>query len=336
MKSYRLFKPYESHISEIDTPELLCEHDVLVKMERGSICGTDIELYQGLMKPKKLPIIMGHEASGIIEDAGERVTNVKKGDRVLIWESVVDFTCPECRSGKYNLCRNGGLRGRDVDGLFSEEVVVDSKLIFPVHNVDRDIVPVIQPFTTVVHGQSFVTINPEDWVIILGLGTTGLMNSALAKRKGANVIGITRSKGKLDLSLEFGVDYPINEINTTLEDVLKITKGDGASVVINTTPDPAMAEFAVKLLKRGGTLLQFGITNKSLSLIQFDLYYKEINIINPRAATPSDYQSAIRFVGSNFINLSKLISNKYNFDEISTAIKSFIEGHEIKPLIIIS
>ncbi|MEM4089839.1 MAG: alcohol dehydrogenase catalytic domain-containing protein [Thermoplasmatales archaeon] len=336
MKAYKLFKPHEAHVEDVEIPQLSNKNEVLVKMERGSICGTDVELYQGTMHTKKLPITMGHEASGIVLDIEEDVKNVKKGDNVIFYETVVDFVCPECRSGKFNLCRNGGLRGRDVDGLFSEEIAVDSKLIFPVHNVNKDVVSLIQPFATVVHGQSFVKINPGDLVVVLGLGSTGLMHSALAEKKGANVIGITRSKNKLDLSSEFGVTYPINEINHPLEEVLKITGNEGASIVINTTPDPAMSKLAVKLVKRGGNIVQFGLTHKSLSLIQSDLYYKEIVMINPRASTPSDYQLAIRFVENNFINLQKLISNKYNFDEISTAVKNLSEGKEIKPVIIIN
>jgi L-iditol 2-dehydrogenase len=292
-------------------------------MSALSVCETDLKVISGVAKARKIPIILGHEGGGTVERVGENVRGLAVGDHVLVDPNSFDYTCPQCRSGKYQLCENGGLMGREVDGLFADRIDTDARHLYRVpKGVDNAVVPLLQPLSTAVHAQRKLEIQPADVVVIIGLGPAGLMLAKIAEARGATVMGVEISKKKLELSKSFGVRYPVDATGQDVSAELKeVSGGTGADVVIEATGNPKIFRQSFDYAKPGGVILQFGISNSDASFEMDQLYDKELRIIGTRSSIPSDFVTAINMVASGKIDLAKLITRTFRFDEMDAAIR---------------
>lgn len=323
MRAYVLRQANSTGISHMPGP-IFSSEEVVVRMKVVSICQTDSKIITGLMKTKKLPIILGHEGGGIVENVGSNVHVLAKHDRVLIDPNIRDFTCSQCRNGRSQLCENGGLMGKDGDGLFAETIKISPTCLYRLpESIKDDIVPLLQPLSTAVHASKKINISPGDVIVVMGLGPSGLLLSSVAKSRGATVIGASRSKKKLELSRKFGVDHAVNMVDQNIiQEVREITAGQGADVTIEAVGDPELLRLCFDLVKPGGTVLQFGISNSDASYSMYTFYEKELNLIGTRSSVPADFLSAMGLAASGRVNLDSLVTARFRFDEMDNAIKA--------------
>jgi L-iditol 2-dehydrogenase len=176
--------------------------------------------------------------------------------------------------------------------------------------------------TTCVHAQRQIQIFPGESVAVLGLGVTGQLHVQLAKARGASpVIGITRSADKRRLAETLGADVTIPGGDDAIERAREETGGRGPDVVIETTGVVPSLAAAVKMVRSGGRLLLFGIiTAKEGALPFYDLYFKELALINARVAKSEDYPAAIGMVERGQVQLDPLISDVVRLEELKSAI----------------
>jgi 2-desacetyl-2-hydroxyethyl bacteriochlorophyllide A dehydrogenase len=325
MKTFLLKSKNNAKIAEAPEPKLANQDQVLVGVRSISICGTDSHIYSGDIPTRKMPIVMGHEAGGVILESGSNVTSIRKGEKVLIDPNIVDHACDLCKRGLFNLCRNGGILGRDADGVFAERIALPQESMYKVPSeIPDEVVPLIQPLSTVARGISFLSINPADTVLVIGLGAVGLMFSQLCKLKGATVLGARRTwlDHMLPLSKDFGVDHPINVSKTILaEEVRRLTDSKGVDSIILTSNTPEMIQECLNMVRPGGEILQFFNFHGTGSYDTYQLYMKEIKIIASRSSIPVDFKNAINLVSSRKIPLQKLITGRFSFDEAEKALE---------------
>jgi threonine dehydrogenase-like Zn-dependent dehydrogenase len=175
--------------------------------------------------------------------------------------------------------------------------------------------------TTCLHAQRQVDIFPGEFVVVLGLGVTGQLHVQLAKARGATVIGVTRSDDKRALAATLGADVTIPGGDGAVERVREVTDGRGADVIIETTGVVPSLSAAIHMARSGGRLLLFGIiTAKEGALPFYDLYFKELVLINARVAKSEDYPAAIGLVQRGHVRLEPLISNVVPLEELKAAI----------------
>jgi L-iditol 2-dehydrogenase len=175
--------------------------------------------------------------------------------------------------------------------------------------------------TTCLHAQRQVDIFPGELVVVLGLGVTGQLHVQLAKARGATVIGVTRSDEKRALAATLGADVTIPGGEGAVERVREVTDGRGADVIIETTGVVPSLSAAIHMARSGGRLLLFGIiTAKEGALPFYDLYFKELALINARVAKSEDYPAAIGLVQRGQVRLDPLISNVVPLEELKAAI----------------
>jgi 2-desacetyl-2-hydroxyethyl bacteriochlorophyllide A dehydrogenase len=293
--------------------------DVTVHITHSGICGTDYKIYNGSI-PVKYPRVMGHEMVGEVVDPGS--TTLKPGERVIIDPELFCGTCFHCRIGQTHLCPNGMLIGRDTNGGFAEFVTVPPTQVFPLPaGVESRHAPLIQVLTTCLHAQRQINIFPSEYVVVLGLGVTGQLHVQLAKARGAYVIGVTRSKDKRDLAERLGADITIAGDEHTIAKVREATEGRGPDVVIETTGVISQLSSAITMCRSGGRLLLFGIiTAKEGALPFYDLYFKELALINARVAKGEDYPASIALVQRGTVKLDPLVSDIMPLGELKTAI----------------
>jgi L-iditol 2-dehydrogenase len=187
--------------------------------------------------------------------------------------------------------------------------------------VDTRTAPLIQVLTTCLHAQRQIDIFPGEFVVVLGLGVTGQLHVQLAKARGATVIGVTRSSDKLALASTLGADITIAGGDGAVERVREVTEGRGADAIIETTGVVTSLSSAIHMARSGGRLLLFGIiTAKEGALPFYDLYFKELALINARVAKSEDYPAAISLVERGQVRLEPLISDVVPLAELKAAI----------------
>lgn len=315
-----LLEPGKLAIAEREIGKKMDQYSVMVRMLSASICETDIKIYKGEVRARRLPIVPGHEGVGEVVYKGSKVKNLELGDRVVVDPNVYDGTCELCRSGKTNLCPNGGLLGRDYDGVFGEYIVLPEGNLYKIPAaIDIETAPLIQPLSTVVHAQELVSIKPGDTVAIIGLGATGLMHAQVAKAKGAFVIGLGRDPFKLRLAKDLGVDEVIPLDLGSRDEILRLTNGKGVDLAIESVGFPHTFELAFNIVKAGGKILMFGITAQDLRIGGYDLYYKEVSIIGARSSVQSDFLRAIKLVELGKVKLKPLITQIIRFENAAEA-----------------
>jgi 2-desacetyl-2-hydroxyethyl bacteriochlorophyllide A dehydrogenase len=320
MKAMVLSAPNELALGEVARPAI-GPGQVLVRVMYSGICGTDYKIYSGAI-PVRYPRIMGHEMIGEVVEAGAGAI-VRPGDRAIIDPELYCGACFHCRIGQTHLCPKGLLLGRDANGGFAEYVVAPATHVFPLpQSIDNQTAPLIQVLTTCLHAQRQINIFPGEAVAVLGLGVTGQLHVQLAKARGASpVIGITRSAEKRELALRLGADLAFAGGEEAIRRVREATEGRGADVVIECTGMLPVLADGIHMARSGGRLLLFGIiTAKQGELPFYDLYFKELALINARVAKSEDYPNSIALVQRGMVRLEPLVSHVMPLGELKAAI----------------
>ena len=177
--------------------------------------------------------------------------------------------------------------------------------------------------TTCLHAQRLAPLFVGDSVVVLGLGVSGQLHVQLAKGRGAGtVIGISRSSFKNRMARELGADTAVVPGDGALKQVLDATGGRGADLVIESTGHLSALSDAIRMARPGGRILMFGILSaKEGSLPFYDLYYKELTLINGRASKPEDFSGTIELVQRGALRLEPLVTHRLRLDELEYAIR---------------
>ena len=318
MKAMVLRAPSDLVLDEVARPQP-GPGQVLVRVTHSGVCGTDYKIYNGSIKVP-YPLIPGHEMAGEVVDATPGGPAVR--DRVIIDPETYCGVCFYCQKGLTNLCPNGTLIGRDVNGGFAEYLMVPASQVFKLpDSIDDRTAPMIQVLTTCLHAQRQVETFPGDTVAVIGLGVTGQLHVQLAKARGARVIGITRSAEKRAMAEKLGADVTIAGGDKVIEQLRELTDGRGADLTIETTGVLKQLEHSVHMTRFGGKVLMFGIyTAKEGALPFYDLYFKEVSLISARVAKPEDYTSCIALVERGLVKLAPLVSDVMPLGELKAAI----------------
>ncbi len=300
----------------------------LVKVTHTGICGTDLKIFQGGI-PVGYPLIMGHETVGEVVKAPTGA-DAKVGTRVIVDPVYYCGKCYQCRAGQTHICPNGGILGRDRDGGFAELVSAPANNLFPLPDgIDEAQAPLVQVLTTCLHAHRLADIFPSEAVVVIGLGVTGLLHIQLAKARGAYpVIGVTRSKWKRDVAEQLGADFTFAPGDDIIQQILDVTDGRGADLVIESVGKSVVLAQAMEMVRIGGRILPFGIyTDKSAELPFYQFYYKEIDIINARAAKGEDYPACLDLVRRGVVDLKTIVSHNMPMDKLGGAL-NMLENEE--------
>jgi 2-desacetyl-2-hydroxyethyl bacteriochlorophyllide A dehydrogenase len=319
MKAMVLRGPRDLGLAEVERPAL--GHDqVLVRVTHSGVCGTDLHIYEGAI-PVRHPLIMGHEMIGEVVDGGD--ATLHQGDRVIVDPAIYCGMCLNCRAGQTNLCPNGSLVGRDSNGGFADYLVAPRSHVYPLPDaIDSNVAPLIQVATTCMHGHHLIKIFPGQSVVVVGLGVAGQIHVQLAKAWGAYpVIGITRSAYKRKLANDLGADVTLSSGPEAVRGVMEATGGHGADFVIECTGVPSALADSINMARLGGALLLFGITSATQANLPFyQMYYKELNIVNTRAAKGEDYPPTIDLVARGVLKLKPLVTHVVPLLDLEKAI----------------
>lgn len=330
MRAMVLTRPRAVEMADLPTPRPQAS-EVLIRITHSGICGTDQKIYSGVI-PVRYPRVMGHEMIGRVEEdpGGE----LPIGARVIVDPVLFCGRCFHCRAGRTHLCPNGRLLGRDIDGGFAEFVVAPRENVYLLPEaIPDEAAPIIQVLTTCLHAHRLVSIVPGTAVAVLGLGVTGLLHVQLAKARGAfPVIGITRSPWKRELARSLGADLTFAP-EEAAQGVGEATGGRGVDLAIESVGSVLTLAQAVELVRPAGQILIFGtITAREGSLPFYQWYFKELVLINARAAKGEDYPAAIELVRRGLVRIEPLVSHRMRLAELPAALDLLMspEGKALK------
>jgi 2-desacetyl-2-hydroxyethyl bacteriochlorophyllide A dehydrogenase len=314
-----------------DVPEPAARGSVLVRSGQVGICGTDVKILAGKI-PVEYPRIMGHEMVGDVVAAPEG-SPYPAGTRVLVDPGVACGWCHLCRAGRFNICINGGLLGRDVDGVFTEYVTVPINRLVPVPSEISDKASgVLQVLGTCVHAVKTIDSFPGRVAAVIGLGVAGQLITQLLRLRGMTVVGITRSEWKRELAAESGTHFTAapDEARAVLDDV---TSGRGPDLAVEAVGTEATLAEAIELAGTGGEVLVYGtLTGGESGLPYYQLYHKELTLHNPRAAVIGDYADGVALAASGSLSLEPIVTHQLGLEDAEKAFELVHDPSSLKVL----
>ena len=329
MRAAQLTEP--GVVEVVDSPPPEADGSAVIRMETLGLCGTDLSIVHGKV-PVEMPRVIGHEGIGVIEVASS-ASRFSASERVLINPGLFCEVCDLCRRGYPNLCPNGGLLGRELDGLFADYAAIDERQLLAVpDHVTSDALGVVQVLGTCVHAVSKAPVTQGDTAVVLGLGVSGQLIAQLLAAQGARVIGVTRSEWKRELVLQHGAAAAVAP-EQAASVVAEVTSGRGPEAVFEAVGTVQTFSQAIELAGPAATVVFFGTTTGMESgLPYYQLYYKELSLRNPRGATMADYEKAIALVADGVINGVPLISSRFGLDEVEQALAATQDPSTLKVL----
>ena len=301
--------------------------EVLIRTAATAICHTDLGIYTGEHPGLRYPVVLGHESTGTIETAGDGVAGYAPGQPVIINPIISCGHCDSCRRNAQNLCRNAGLFGREVDGSLSEFVSLPARYVHALPaGMSLADATLIETLATVRHAQQRLNIAAGESVAVLGMGTTGLLHAQLGALAGARpVIVVSRTKWKLDMAMRMGAHHALDTgAEQAVAEVLRLTGGDGADVVIDTVGGDATLQAGIDMLRPGGRFSPYAVSHACCpTFTTFPLYFKEISIIGSRALHPADMAPSIDLVASGRIDVAGFVSATYPISRTAEAFEEY-------------
>ena len=299
--------------------------DVLLEVKAVGVCGSD---FQRIFSSgaHKMPIILGHEFSGLIVETGSAVKNFKIGDRVTAAPLIPCGSCRWCKEGSFSLCDHYDYIGSRRNGAMAEYVSVpENNLLKLPQTVDFETAAMIEPAANAVHALWIGKIAAEDTVCICGAGPIGLLAVQVAKAKGAKkVFCIDMEDEKLDAAKALGADEIINTRNQDLAETLKaLTAGEGVDLILEATGAPVVQNAAVEALIKHGRLILLGFSNQDIlfkAQIFEAILRKELKIYGSwNSFSPNfpgeEWQYILDLMEQGKLKTELLVSHKLDFNE---------------------
>lgn len=317
-------KPLE--IEDVSTPKIGPE-EALIKIAACGVCHTDLHYLEGVPTFKKPPVILGHEASGLVTKTGEKVINVEVDDRVLIPPVLTCGYCYSCRIGRENLCRNIVMIGNSIDGAYAEYAKIPAKdLIKLPKEIPLEEASIISDaMSTPFHAlKNRANLRPGDSVVIYGVGGVGLNAVQIAVALGASVIAVDKIDEKLKQAKELGASETINvNDENPVKGVRRIT-GGGADVAVEAIGIPEVMRMAFDSVRWGGRTVIIGYSHKDVSISAATLMFREKEVYGSLGCRIVDYPPLIDMIRRGRLKL--LVSDKMPLEKINEALEMLKEG----------
>lgn len=299
---------------DVPEPEI-GDEDVLIEVRAAGICGSDVHGMDGSTGRRQPPIIMGHEASGVIAGVGSAVTEWKKGERVTFDSTVYCGDCWFCRRGEINLCDNRRVLGVSCDdyrrhGAFAECIAVPQRILYRLPEaVTFEQAAVVEPLSIAMHAVAITPISLNDTAVVVGTGMVGLLVVQVLRAAGCGtIVAVDIEPEKLELAMQLGADAGFNPNDCDVaEEVRKHTEGRGAPVAFEVVGITAAVQTAVTCLRKGGSLTLVGNLSPMVELPLQAVVTRNIALYGS-CASCGEYPTCLDMMAAGRVNIDALIS----------------------------
>lgn len=327
----------EIKVNNIEQVKLEDKKGAVVKVFGCGLCGSDIVKYRE--NSVKNGTVLGHEiVAEIVEINSE--TNLKKGDRIVCSHHIPCFECEYCKGESYSMCQHFK-KTNIIPGGFSEYVYLSEEHLKNVaHKVPEDMsneeISFYEPLGCCVRAVERAQLKPNSNVLVIGLGSIGLLMGQALKAYGMNVFGCDLMQERIDLAISKGIiAFNSFDMDKSHDFIFHNTNSIGADCIFMTSGADAAIPLALKTVRNGGKILIFASTPKNFGYSNNDIYYKELTVLGSYSPRPADLKKSFDLLTSKQVNV-KGLSTEYNIDDIATAFSDTISNKILKAYIKIS
>ena len=289
--------------------------EVLVRVKACGICGSDVHGMDGSTGRRIPPVIMGHEAAGVVEETAQLAAGWKRGDRVTFDSTVYCGSCFHCRRGEVNLCDNRRVLGVSCaeyrrDGAFAEFVAVPARILFRLpDNLPFEEAAMVEALSVAVHGTGRPPVRLGDAALVVGAGMIGLLAVQVLKARGCAIVASADvAPERLELARNMGADFTIDTRSLdAAAEMRKRTGGRGADVVVEAVGLPATVRMAVDCARKGGSLALIGNVAPEVSLPLQSVVTREITLFGS-CASSGEYPACLDLMARGTVRVRPLLS----------------------------
>lgn len=242
--------------------------EVLIRIGRVGICGTDLHIFNGHYAAESLPMVPGHEFTGTIHALGDGVSGYAIGDKAVVDMNIGCGRCYWCRRNEILNCPDMQQMGITMDGAFAEYMAVPARLVIPAPaDIPDAVLALTEPLACVVRAARKAQVTFGQSVLVIGAGPIGNLHVQLLRTIGAApIIVADLSQDRVAMALAAGADYGVSDSSALRDVVMNATDGRGADIVIESVGSGALYAEALKLMRKGGHLAAFGLTGPDVDL----------------------------------------------------------------------
>jgi propanol-preferring alcohol dehydrogenase len=343
MLAARFKKSFEPlSVEEVEIPKI-GNDEVLIKLKAAGICGSDVNIRKGLVSPAIIPITLGHEGAGVIEEVGENVTDLKIGDHVVIHYIISCGNCKPCLEGYDNRCRYRKSIGYHLDGTFAEYIRVPAKNVLKI----ADHIPfewgaiTTCAVATAYHAVKTSNLKAGDTVVVFGIGGVGLHAVLWARFFGASrIIAVDTIDSKLQIAKKYGADVVINANKEEVDEIIKKETDEwGVDIAIECSGSPKAMEQALKAIRGKnifgvGRVISVGLQTEPIQITFRGLREGFFSVIGDH--TKAELYQIIKLLEAGRISLSESITHRIALQEINYGIELLANKKEHVQRIVIN
>ena len=296
--------------------------EILVRVKACGICGSDVHGWDGSSGRRIPPLVMGHEAAGIVEKVGSEVVGFSEGDRLTFDSTVSCGKCEYCRQGSINLCQNRQVLGVSCEefrrhGAFAEYVLVPENICYKLpEGLPFEHAALIEAVSIAVHAANRTKVQLGDTAVVVGSGMIGLLVVQAIRLAGCSqVIAVDLEDSKLEIAKELGADFGFNPKNDdVVARVKELTGGEGANVSVEVVGATPTVKMAIDCTRKGGQVTLVGNLAPEVELPLQAVVTRELTI-NGSCASNGEYPQCIDYLQRGAIRVDPLITAKASLEE---------------------
>lgn len=316
-----LTEPKKLEIQDSPIPSF-GKDEVLIRVKACGICGSDVHGYDGSSGRRIPPLIMGHEAAGLIEECGSEVSGFSKGDRVTFDSTVYCGKCSYCKKGQVNLCDNRMVLGVSCEdyrrhGAFAEFVTVPSHIIYKLPDTfPFEHAAMIEAVSVAVHAVGRISFDSGDKSLVVGAGMIGLLLIQAIRSAGCSeIIAVDMDNDRLNLAKKLGATQVINSQEVdALSFILNETEGQGVDKSFEVVGATPTVQLSIHAVRKGGSVVMVGNLAPEVELPLQSVVTREISLFGT-CASAGEYPKCIELMADGSIQVDPLISAKVALEE---------------------
>jgi len=321
MKALLLTDYRRLEVVDLPRPEI-GPNDVLVRVGACGICGSDVHGYDGSTGRRIPPLVMGHEAAGVVEAVGRDVRDYQTGDRVTFDSTVYCGKCAYCREGRVNLCDNRQVLGVSCGdyrrhGAFAEFVAVPSRILYRLpDSLPLEHAALIEAVSVAVHAVQRSPPTADDDLVVVGSGMIGLLIIQVLRRHGCGrLVAVDVDDDRLALAQQFGATDVVNaKTGDAAAEILKMTDGRGVAAAWEAVGTTATVQTAVQCVRKGGAVTLVGNVSPNVEIPLQAVVTRELMLYGS-CASSGEYPECIDLLASGAVDVTPLISARATLEE---------------------
>jgi 2-desacetyl-2-hydroxyethyl bacteriochlorophyllide A dehydrogenase len=306
-------------------PPVIKKGQSIIAIKRIGICGTDLHAFEGTQPYFEYPRVLGHELAATIHDTANPDFTI--GEAVTIIPYFHCGQCIACVNGKPNCCVQMKVCGVHVDGGMREYLSVPDHSLVKADGLSYDQLALVEPLAIGAHSIHRASVQPDEFVLVIGAGPIGLGTMEFARIAGAHVIAADVNEMRLSFCRKSGIaNHTVNVAAENMVDRLnEITSGNMPTVIIDATGNLKAIESAFQYLAHGGRYVLVGLQKENISFSHPEFHKRESTLMSSRNATRADFIHVMQSMKKGLVDPSTYITHRVGFDQVKERFPGFLD-----------